>query len=127
MDKDNAIRALAALASTHRLEIFRRLVVAGEAGLTAGQLADAAGIAATGLSFHIKELERAGLVASEREGRFIRYRLNVAGMRGLLTFLTEDCCGGHPELCGVDRAAPAADVTACCPSVPQPSSRESRS
>ncbi|MFN3869515.1 MAG: ArsR/SmtB family transcription factor [Hyphomicrobiaceae bacterium] len=122
MDTENAVRALGALASPHRLEIFRRLVAAGDAGATAGELADAAGIAATGLSFHIKELERADLVDSERQGRFIRYRLNVAGMRALLTFLTEDCCGGRPELCGVDGDA-AGELATCCPPVSQSSNR----
>lgn len=100
MDNENAIRALAALAQEHRLAIFRRLVASGEVGQTAGQLADAAGIAPQGLSFHVKELERAGLVTAEREGRYIRYRLATPRMRDLITFLLEDCCGGRPELCG---------------------------
>lgn len=111
MESEAAIQVLAALAQEHRLALFRLLVRAGEAGLTAGQLADAVGIAPTGLSFHIKELERAGLVSQQREGRFMRYRLSVAAMRDLLTFLAEDCCGGHPELCGV--VAPA-DADVCC-------------
>lgn len=118
MDNDTAIRALAALAQEHRLAIFRRLVAAGEAGQTAGQLAEAVGIAAQGLSFHVKELERAGLVGAKREGRFIRYRLAIPAMRDLLTFLTEDCCGGRPELCGGLPAPPAV----CC----QPPSKGSR-
>ncbi|MGD9668051.1 MAG: ArsR/SmtB family transcription factor [Hyphomicrobiaceae bacterium] len=111
MDNETAIRSLAALAQEHRLAIFRRLVAAGEAGQTAGQLAEGIGIAAQGLSFHVKELERAGLVSAAREGRFIRYRLVVPAMRELLTFLTEDCCGGRPELCG---GLPVPS-TACCP------------
>lgn len=112
MDKETAIRALAALAQEHRLAIFRRLVAAGAAGLTAGQLAEGVGIAAQGLSFHVKELERAGLVTPEREGRFIRYRLDVTQMRALMTFLLEDCCGGRPELCGgLDPVAPSCKPT----------------
>jgi ArsR family transcriptional regulator len=118
MDNDTAILALAALAQEHRLAIFRRLVAAGEAGQTAGQLAEAVGIAAQGLSFHVKELERAGLVGAKREGRFIRYRLAIPAMRDLLTFLAEDCCGGRPELCGGLPASP----TVCC----QPPSKRSR-
>ena len=112
MDHEDAVRALAALAQSHRLALFRQLVRVGEAGLTAGQLADAVGIGATGLSFHMKELERAGLVTQQREGRYVRYRIAVTAMRGLLTFLAEDCCGGRPELCGpfASVAAPAA----CC-------------
>lgn len=112
MDNEEAIRALAALAQEHRLAIFRRLVVAGNVGETAGQLAESIGIAPQGLSFHVKELERAGLVTAEREGRFIRYALVVEQMRGLLAFLSEDCCGGRPELCGAFAPAPARRVGA---------------
>lgn len=123
MDTQDAIRALAALAQEHRLALFRRLVAAGERGHTAGELADAVGIAPQGLSFHIKELERAGLVGARREGRFIRYRLIEEGMRDLLGFLSEDCCGGRPELCG-GLARPAPSET-CCPT-PQEGSRHGK-
>lgn len=118
MDHEDAVQALAALAQSYRLALFRELVRVGEAGLTAGQLADRAGIGATGLSFHMKELERAGLVTQQREGRFVRYRIAVTSMRGLLTFLAEDCCGGRPELCGPFAGVNA--VSQCC--APQPSS-----
>lgn len=100
MDHQDAVAALAALAHTHRLALFRVLVAAGPNGLTAGEMADAVGIAATNLSFHAKELDRAGLLRSWRDGRFVRYSVDVEGMRRLVTFLTEDCCGGRPELCG---------------------------
>ncbi len=112
METSSAIRALAALAQEHRLTAFRLLVRAGDAGLTAGALAEAAALSPNSLSFHVKELERAGLVSQQREGRFIRYRLAVGGMRELLTFLSEDCCGGHPELCGITTTATARP---CCP------------
>jgi len=119
MDNDAAVRALAALAHEHRLALFRRLVQEGESGLTAGELAEAVGIAPTALSFHVKELDRAGLVRQTREGRFIRYRLDVTGMRELLSFLMEDCCGGRPELCGtaIGGAAPPLELgclSDCC-------------
>jgi len=51
------------------------------------------------LSFHLGHLERAGLIASRRDQRHIIYKANLAGMRRLLSFLTEDCCNGHPEIC----------------------------
>ena len=113
MDHEDAVAALAALAQSHRLALFRQLVRVGDVGLTAGQLAEAVGIAATGLSFHMKELERAGLVTQQRQGRYVRYRIAVTTMRELLTFLAEDCCGGRPELCGP--FAGVAAPTACCP------------
>lgn len=101
MNDTDAVRALAALASPHRLAVFRALVRAGDEGLSAGELAAVAGIAASALTFHSKELERAGLIETRREGRFMRSALNVPVMRGLISFLADDCCGGRPDLCGV--------------------------
>jgi ArsR family transcriptional regulator, arsenate/arsenite/antimonite-responsive transcriptional repressor len=100
MEHIDAVRALAALAQEHRLAIYRLLVTHGAAGLAAGEIARGVGIAPTSLSFHMKELDRAGLVRSWREGRFVRYAIHIEGMRQLLAFLTETCCQGHPELCG---------------------------
>ena len=52
------------------------------------------------LSFHLAALERAGLTHSTRHGRQIMHAARIAGVRQLLGFLTETCCGGRPELCG---------------------------
>ena len=73
--------------------------------MPAGDIGLAAGISATNTSFHLKELERSGLLRATRQGRFIRYAVDVEGMRGLLAYLTEDCCQGRPELCGNTFAA----------------------
>ena len=78
---------------------FRLLVRTGPAGLPAGTIAERVGVPPATLSFHLKELERAGLLSARRESRQIYYAPDIAGMRGLLAFLTEDCCGGHPEIC----------------------------
>lgn len=96
----DVISALSALAHQHRLRIFRLLVRAGPSGVPAGEIAEHVGISATSTSFHLKELEHAGLITATRQGRFIRYAVQVEGMRQLLTYLTEDCCQGQPELCG---------------------------
>ena len=100
MDEVGIVRALAALAQEHRLRVFRLLVQRGPSGLPAGAIADRLGIGPTNMSFHLKELERAGLLRATREGRYIRYAVDVEGMRKLLTYLTEECCQGRPELCG---------------------------
>lgn len=68
--------------------------------MTAGDIAAAVGMSATSASFHLKELDRAGLIYATRQGRFVRYALHVEGMRRLLDYLTDDCCQGRPELCG---------------------------
>lgn len=100
MDQTTAVVALSALAHGHRLAVFRMLVVRGPSGALAGEIAREVGMGATAASFHLKELDRAGLVIATRQGRNIRYSLHVEGVRRLLTFLTEDCCRGRPEICG---------------------------
>lgn len=100
MQDENVIAALAALAHVHRLAIFRLLVRQGPSGMPAGEIAGRVGIGATAASFHLKELDHAGLIRATRQGRFVRYATDVEGMRRLIAFLTEDCCEGRPELCG---------------------------
>jgi ArsR family transcriptional regulator, arsenate/arsenite/antimonite-responsive transcriptional repressor len=99
MDESQALFAFGALSQDTRLRILRMLVVAGEAGLPAGSIAEKAGVSPSNVSFHLKELERAGLVAQRRESRSIIYRADYATLRGLIQFLMEDCCGGKPEIC----------------------------
>jgi DNA-binding transcriptional ArsR family regulator len=99
MKLNTAVIALGALAQETRLRAFRLLVCAGADGLPAGQIAESLDIPPATLSFHLKELSRAGLVDSRREGRSIRYILCVEGMQEFLKFLSNDCCQGHPELC----------------------------
>jgi ArsR family transcriptional regulator len=100
MNETEAVARLAALAHPQRLMIFRRLVAEGPNGLPASEIAEAVGAAPTAASFHLKELDRAGLLRGTRHGRYIRYAVHVEGMRQLLAYLTDDCCQGRPELCG---------------------------
>lgn len=102
MESAAAIIALTALAQEARLRVFRLLVRVGGGGLAAGEIAAELDLPAPTLSFHLKELTRAGLIYSERHGRSIRYFMEPAGIRGLLVFLTEDCCAGNPALCSVN-------------------------
>ena len=102
MKLNDATTALAALAQPSRLEVFRLLVQCGEQGICAGDISEQLDIAKPTLSFHLKELSQAGLISSEREGRSIIYSLHVSKMKDLMTFLTEDCCQGRPELCSSD-------------------------
>ena len=98
MESNQVIKALAALAQDSRLAIFRLLVQAGPSGLSVGKIAEHVDIAAATMSFHLKELTLAGLLASRQEGRFVIYSANFAIMNELLGFLTDNCCGGNPCL-----------------------------
>ncbi len=97
MEQSVAVESLAALAHDTRIEVFRLLVRAGPAGLPAGAIGDAIDVAAPTLSFHLKELRQAGLIASERVGRSQIYHADYGAMSDLMTFLTDKCCEGDPE------------------------------
>jgi len=99
MKKSTAIVALGALAQETRLDIFRLLVQKGPNGLPAGEIGERLGQPSPTLSFHLNQLRFAGLVTSRRESRSIIYSANFKGMSDLLSYLTENCCGGRPELC----------------------------
>ena len=100
MEEKLALAALAALAHETRLAVFRLLVTVGPSGLPAGEIAERLGVVASTMSFHLKELDRAGLLRSWRRQRQIFYAADYEGTRTLLAFLTRDCCQGHPEICG---------------------------
>jgi DNA-binding transcriptional ArsR family regulator len=82
------------LAQEHRLALFRLLVQAGERGMAAGAIADALGVPNSSLSFHLAQLNRAGLVRQERQHRSLIYRANYAAMDALVGYLMENCCAG---------------------------------
>ena len=99
MTKAGAIAALGALAQDTRLDIFRLLVERGPEGIPAGEIGERLKQPSPTLSFHLNQLRYAGLITSRRESRSIIYRANFNTMSGLMTYLTEKCCGGSSELC----------------------------
>ena len=108
------VAALAALAQESRLSIFRLLVQAGPAGLAAGKISEATGIAPSSLSFHLKEMSHAQMISSRQDGRFIIYSANFDTMNSLIGFLTENCCGGVP--CSPDGPSCVAPTSCVAPS-----------
>ena len=111
MESENVILALAALAQSTRLEVFRLLVKHEPDGLPAGDIARELAVPHNTMSSHLGILSRAGLVRSARRSRSIIYRADLDGLREAVTFLLRDCCGGHPDVC-----APLVDaLTPCCP------------
>ena len=98
MESSKAINGLSALAHDGRLDLFRRLVRAGPAGIPAGQLAEATGAAFTTTSAQLTVLTHAGLVTNRRAGRSIIYSANYDAIRQLFGFLLEDCCQNRPEI-----------------------------
>ncbi len=94
MDEQDVVKALAALAQPSRLRAFRTLIVAGPLGLTPGAISEELGVAATTLSFHLKELVHAGLITQQRDGRNLIYRAAYERMNAVLAYLTAHCCQG---------------------------------
>jgi ArsR family transcriptional regulator, arsenate/arsenite/antimonite-responsive transcriptional repressor / arsenate reductase (thioredoxin) len=100
MESTEAATAFAALSVDTRLNLLRLLMAEGSSGLAAGEISTRLGLPASTASFHLAALERAGLTQSTRHGRQIVHAVRFMGLRKLLAFLTETCCGGRPELCG---------------------------
>ncbi|GGA11001.1 MAG: transcriptional regulator [Sphingomonadales bacterium CG12_big_fil_rev_8_21_14_0_65_65_10] len=96
MKSDDAIAALSALAHDHRLAVFRLLVRCGQDGMAAGAIARTLDLPNSSLSFHLAQLQQAGLVSQRRDGRSLIYAADYAAMDGLMGFLTENCCEGAP-------------------------------
>jgi Predicted transcriptional regulator len=108
MDMKRSIEGFSALAQETRLEVLRLLVRAGADGMLAGEIAAGLGVRQNTMSTNLAVLLRAGLVRNEREGRTIRYFADFGGIRDLVAFLMEDCCGGRPEIC-----RPAIEALVC--------------
>lgn len=100
MEIEQATQAFSALSQAARLATLKLLVKAGPAGAAAGEIADALGVPPPTMSFHLKELERSGLVHARKDGRRVIYAADYGGVRELIDFLLADCCGGDRRLCG---------------------------
>jgi len=111
MDKKDAIAALSALAQDTRLDAFRLLTRSEPEGMPSGDIARALDVPTNTLSSHLALLTRAGLVTSRRRGRSIVYHADIGGMKCLLSFLTQECCLGRPEVCGLAAPPPDTDLS----------------
>jgi DNA-binding transcriptional ArsR family regulator len=96
METEGAVQVLQALAQETRLEILRLLVRVGPQGMPAGEIARRLEVPAPTLSFHLKAMQQAGIVASSRHGRSLVYRAGFDRLGEIVSFLTEKCCVGPP-------------------------------
>ena len=118
MNPDEAVQALSALGQPTRLAIFRLMIRTGPTGMVAGDIAERLAVRQNTLSTNLAVLLAAGLLRNERQGRSVRYFADLDGVRTLLGYLLEDCCGGHPERCRplLDDLAVAGESTRRAPS-----------
>lgn len=105
------IEGLGALAHEHRLAIYRLLVQRGPEGLSAGAIGERVGLVPSSLTFHLQNLQRAGLIAQRRESRQLIYSADFTAMNGLVGYLTENCCGDSSAACS-SSCAPAQPLKA---------------
>jgi len=111
MQRVIAITALGALAQGTRLDIFRLLVQAGDAGMPVGLIAETLQVPNATLSFHLQQLKHAGLVVSMRKGTTINCKADYGAMNGLIGYLTKNCCqGSGPAECAPQPLCCAADA-----------------
>ena len=111
MESEKAVQKLSALAQDGRLAVFRLLVKVGPDGMAAGEIARKLKTQPNTMSAQLLLLSNAGLIRARRDGRSIIYTVDFDAMSSLLVFLTEDCCGGRPEIC----ASLVSVATGCCP------------
>ena len=115
MESENVVLALAALAQSTRLDVFRLLVKQEPDGLAAGDIARALAVPQNTMSSHLAVLSRAGLISAQRFSRSIIYRAELSHLRAVMLFMLKDCCEGRPEIC----APLIAELTPCCSPPPK--------
>ena len=98
MEERQAVSMFSALSQGTRLQIVRYLVECGETGAAAGEVGEKVGATSSRVSFHLAKLENTNIISSERQSRKIIYRANFSQLGGLVSFLLDDCCGGHPDI-----------------------------
>lgn len=92
MNVEEAAKQLEALGNPTRLQVYRTLVRAGDAGLPVGRLQERMGIPASTLSHHLQRLIVTGLVTQERQATTLICRANYPAMDSLVGFLVDECC-----------------------------------
>lgn len=115
METEDAVLALAALAQSTRLEVFRLLVRHEPKGMAAGEIAASLAVPQNTMSSHLSVLSRTGLVSAQRFGRSIVYRAELSQFRQVMLFMLRNCCDGRPEIC----APLIEDLTPCCAPKPK--------
>ncbi len=92
------IDSLKALGDPHRQNILR-LLARQEMG--ACEIIQAIGLAQPTIAHHLKILKQAGLISSQKEGKFVFYTLNKDGLKGFLDqvncFLEEISCFSYAQ------------------------------
>lgn len=93
-DHVDLAKMLKALSHPNRLQLFQEIRGAGETALSAGHacflnhLVEQVKIGAPTVSHHLKELVNAGLVKTEKQGKFVLCRVDPSALERLARFFT---------------------------------------
>jgi DNA-binding transcriptional ArsR family regulator len=85
MKNNSPLATLGALSQSKRLTLVEKLARAGS--MPAGEIARMLRISPPNLSFHLRVLEEAGVLQSERQGRSIRYQVSFKPIDDLIAYL----------------------------------------
>ena len=80
----------AAMGTESRIRIMQQLLSSHPDGMVVGEIQSLLGLSASNLSHHLDKLRSEGLVDVQREGTYLRCRVNVVALRQLLTFLMSE-------------------------------------
>jgi ArsR family transcriptional regulator, arsenate/arsenite/antimonite-responsive transcriptional repressor len=105
---------LAAMGAEARLQIFRLLLAAHPDGMVVGEIMKETGISPSTLSHHLDKLRNESLVTVQRQGTFLRYRVNTPAVRELLAFFYSECCTRNPVIDLQELVATEAEPTHGC-------------
>lgn len=92
MDINKALLAFYALSQETRLKVFKILVEYGKTGAAAGTISNRLKMPHNTLSFHLSNLSHAGLVTPRKEGRSVIYSANTKAIKGIIGYLSDNCC-----------------------------------
>ena len=96
---ESIVTQFATLGHPHRLALFRLLMRHYPTPMAAGEIGAALGVKPSTLSVYLTALRQAGLIAQERAGTSLLYRVDMSGAEGLVGYLFEDCCRARPAMC----------------------------
>jgi DNA-binding transcriptional ArsR family regulator len=85
VQREGLDRVFASLADPTRREVLVRL---GQGPAALGELAQPLGITITGMAKHVRVLEEAGLVVTEKVGRTRLCRLGPEGLDGVMAWMS---------------------------------------
>lgn len=95
MSQQQLVEAFKALSDVHRLRALRFIAEGAppdadcEAAVCACHVQDHLELSQPATSYHLKVLRQAGLVESEKRGRWVHFRISADGLEALQKFLDE--------------------------------------